>query len=63
LLTMEEAAEALGVTVRTIHNYKQAGRLVGQRIGRRWLFTEDNLKDFITGRTASSLPQKPQKKD
>ena len=49
MYTMQEIAELLGVTTRTITTYLQQGRIVAQKIGGRWHFTEENIKDFLQG--------------
>lgn len=49
MYSMQEVAELLGVTTRTITTYLQQGRIAAQKIGGRWHFTEDNLKDFLKG--------------
>lgn len=50
MYTMQEVAEMLGVTTRTMITYRQNNRIKGQKIGGRWYFTEDNLKAFLQGR-------------
>lgn len=50
MYTMQEVAEMLNVTTRTMITYTQNKRILGQKIGGRWYFTEDNLKDFLNGR-------------
>lgn len=50
LYTIEEVAELMGVTPRTIQNWLMKERIQAQKIGRRWYFTEDNLKAFIQGK-------------
>lgn len=58
MYSMQEVAEMLGVTTRTITTYLQKGRIVAQKIGGRWLFTEDNLKDFLKGSAPSRANRK-----
>jgi excisionase family DNA binding protein len=47
LYTIQETAEALGVTAQTIRAYLKQGRLKGIRIGRPILITENNIKEFL----------------
>ena len=50
LYTIEETAELLEVSKRTITTYLRDKRIQAQRIGRRWYFTEESIKDFIQGK-------------
>lgn len=50
LYDLKEVAALLGVTPRTMQNYIGDKRIQGQKIARKWVFTEDNLKAFIGGR-------------
>ena len=50
LYDITEVAALLGVTTRTVQTYILDKRIQGQKIGRKWFFTEDNLKAFISGR-------------
>ena len=47
--TMQEVADMLSVTTRTIMTYLKDKRIIAQKIGGGWLFTEDNVKDFLQG--------------
>lgn len=47
--TLEEIAELLNVTRRTMYNYIKSGRLKAVKIGSIWRVSEDNLKKFIDG--------------
>ena len=42
--SMEEVAEILGVTRRTVYSYVKSGRLSATKIGGRWQITEAALK-------------------
>lgn len=46
LLTIEEAAEILRVSTRSIVRYIESGRLVASKIG-VWRIKESDLKDFL----------------
>ena len=56
--TMQEVADMLGVTTRTVITYLQKKRIIAQKIGGRWLFTEDNVKDFLQGSGPSNKSAK-----
>lgn len=49
MFTQQEAAEMLGVTVRSIQNYTRAGKLHGQIIGKRRMFCREELERFLRG--------------
>jgi len=46
---LDELAEALGITRRTLYNYLKNGRLKGVKIGGEWRITEENLVRFLNG--------------
>lgn len=47
--TLEEVAEILHVTKRTIQNYIKDGQLKAVKLGHYWRVSEENLKAFIDG--------------
>lgn len=49
MYNIEEAADIIGVTPRTILNYIKQGRILGQKLGRRWYFSEERMKNFLQG--------------
>lgn len=49
LYTKQEAAQMLGVTLRTITNYTKDGRLKGQIIGGQRVYTVEELQKFLKG--------------
>ena len=51
IYTLEEVAEMLQVTRRTLYNYLKDGRLKGNKVVGKWIITEEQLKDFIEGKT------------
>ncbi|MCZ2417800.1 MAG: helix-turn-helix domain-containing protein [Burkholderiales bacterium] len=55
---LKEVGEMLGVTRRTLLTYLKDSRIVAQKIGGRWLFTEDNLEDFLKGSAPSRANRK-----
>lgn len=48
-LTSEQAAQELHVKVQTVERWARAGRLHGERQGRRWRFTRADLAAFRRG--------------
>ena len=52
-----EAAEIIGVSLRTIQNYIRAKQLPARKIGRRTLIEVEELKEFI--RADRALPLEP----
>ncbi len=53
LFDRTEVAEVLGVRPGTVWHYLRDGRLPGQLIAGRWLVTEGNLCDFVSGKCAT----------
>jgi excisionase family DNA binding protein len=51
-MTVEEAAEILGLTPQRVRVFCREGRL-GQRVGRQWVITEEELERF------QSIPRLP----
>lgn len=45
ILDSKEAAKIIGASVSSVREYAQQG-LIGQKIGRTWVFTEEELKTF-----------------
>ena len=45
-LSAEEAAEQLGVNVRTIINYLHSKRLHGNKVGKKWFIDQNSFKKF-----------------
>lgn len=48
--TAEETAKILKVTVRSIYRFMQEQGLKGYKIGRNWLFTEEDILSFVKGK-------------
>ena len=47
LLTTQEVANILKVTVRTVYSLLEGGELQGVKVGRVWRVSEDDLQAFI----------------
>lgn len=52
--TLDEVAEILKVTKRTLYNYLKAGTLPAVKIGKSYRITEANLQEFISRDTPAS---------
>lgn len=46
--TLNEVADILKVTKRTLYNYIKAGVLPAVKMGKYWRITEDNLQAFVS---------------
>lgn len=51
LYTLTEIEPVLGVTHRTLLDYVKSGKLKAVKIGNKWKVSEDNLRDFINGKS------------
>jgi excisionase family DNA binding protein len=49
MYSAEEAAQLLGLQVRTVRNYVREGRLPGVRIGKQYRIARGDLEAFTTG--------------
>lgn len=49
IYTLEEIADFLNVTVRTLYTYIKNGRLKANKIGGKWIVTDNQLREFIEG--------------
>lgn len=48
---LNEIEDILQVSIRTLYRYIKSGRLKANKIGNKWIVTEQDLKDFIEGKT------------
>ncbi len=54
VFTLDEVADILKVTKRTLYNYVKAGKLPAVKIGKYWRVSEESLQAFIsTGTTVA----------
>lgn len=52
--TLQEVADILQITRRTVYTYLKDGKLKAVKIGKFWRVSEENLEEFIkTGTTVS----------
>ncbi|MFW0762079.1 helix-turn-helix domain-containing protein [Staphylococcus cohnii] len=49
--TVEQIAEQLGVSVRTIREYVRDGKIKAVKVGNKYIISEDNFRDFVNGGT------------
>jgi len=54
ILSVEDAAEYLGISPWTMRNHLKAGVVPGVKIGRRWFINASHLADVLNGSTRSS---------
>jgi len=47
LYTLEEVADILKITRRTLYNYIKAGKLPAVKMGKYWRVSEEKLQDLI----------------
>jgi excisionase family DNA binding protein len=47
--TLKEVAEVLKVTERTLLTYIKEGKLKANKIGGKWIISQENLQNFING--------------
>lgn len=59
LLTIEEAAQQLRVSTRTVRRLMEADQLKGFMVGKRWRFTQSELDAYIK-RQEASAEKKPE---
>ena len=46
---VEDVMKLLGVTRRTIYNHIRDGQLKGNKVAGKWIFTEEQLRNYIEG--------------
>ena len=49
ILTLEQAAQFLQVSTRTIQRMVKEGRLPGRQVGSQWRFDREQLRDWVRG--------------
>jgi hypothetical protein len=49
IYSVEDLHQALGVNARTIRDWFNKRRLIGQKVGIEWYITEENLRRFLNG--------------
>lgn len=61
LMTGSELALVLNVTKKSIYNFVKAGRLQGIKAGREWLFSRQNLDEFIANEKKRAIEKRNKK--
>jgi excisionase family DNA binding protein len=56
VLTVEQAAELLQLSAKTLKRLAQAGRVPGRRVGNQWRFSRRTLMDWLAGPTSDRDP-------
>ena len=62
VLTMQQAADLLQVSVRTVQRMVKSGDLPGRQVGRQWRFDRDQLKRWVQGDGLAALTAVAQRK-
>lgn len=57
ILTIEQAAEMLQVSVRTIQRMVKDGKIPGRQVGSQWRFDRDQLREWV--RCEIEVPEPP----
>lgn len=47
LYDIKEVAEYLKLSTRTVQQYIKDGKLKAKKIGKKWIITEDTLREFV----------------
>jgi excisionase family DNA binding protein len=50
VLTVDQAAELLQLSSKTLKRLAQAGRIPGRRVGNQWRFSRHALMDWLAGK-------------
>jgi excisionase family DNA binding protein len=61
ILTMEQAADLLQVSVRTLQRMVKTGDVPGRRVGRQWRFDRDQLKEWVRGEASAQATARAQR--
>ncbi|MBQ8000371.1 MAG: helix-turn-helix domain-containing protein [Ruminococcus sp.] len=56
--SLEEVADILKITRRTLYTYVKEGKLHAVKIGKYWRVSEQDLQDFISKGTTISEPNR-----
>ena len=49
--TVDDVAQSLDMHITTVREYIKRGELKASKVGRKYIITLDNYKDFINGNT------------
>lgn len=60
--TLNEIADLLQVTKRSLYSWIKSGRLKALKVGREWRVTKKSLEAFLEENTATQAEEQPAKK-
>ena len=49
---VEDLEKILGLSLVAVRRYIRSGRIQGVKIGKRWYVSDENLKNFVSGKTS-----------
>jgi excisionase family DNA binding protein len=55
ILTVEQAAERLQVTPRTVYEWLRSGKIPGRKLGKVWRMSEEAILEFLGGTPRQAL--------
>ena len=61
ILTMQQAAEYLQVSVRTLQRMVAAAEVPGRQVGRQWRFERSQLREWVRGEGAAAATERAQR--
>lgn len=59
IMTIEEVAEYLRVSERTVYDWAQKGQLPGGKLGTTWRFKRGDIEGWVNRRISASAPSSP----
>lgn len=59
---LEELSEMLKMNRRTLQRYVREGKLKVSKVGRKYIVTEDDLKEFIESQRVTSISEDTEEK-
>lgn len=59
---LNEVCELLKMNIQTIRIYIKEGKLKASKIGRKYIITEDDLKEFIESQRVTSIVEDTEEK-
>ena len=61
ILTMQQAAEYLQVSVRTLQRMVATGEVPGRQVGRQWRFDQAQLREWVRGEGIAAATEQAQR--
>ena len=58
IMTIEEVAEYLRVSERTVYDWAQKGDLPGGKLGTTWRFKRSDVENWVNSRISQQTPSK-----